>query len=95
MADLNGDESGLGRMQKALDQYRSAGSVLAKPYAGAWIAEALVKWGDLAAADHVLADTLAFARRTSEAYFDGKLGAVKRAIDKRKASESTNSAEPA
>ncbi|MEO0936516.1 MAG: AAA family ATPase [Pseudomonadota bacterium] len=94
VADLNGDESGLGRMQKALDQYLSAGSVLAKPYAGAWIVEALMTRGDVTSAERVLSDTFAFTQRTGEVYFDGRLDALQRAMNLKKASARTTSDEP-
>lgn len=72
-ASLTGDPNGLELMQNGLSAYQKAGSVLARPYAGAWIGEALVRQGDVHAAQRVLEETLAFTRQTGECYFDRSL----------------------
>ncbi|MEL6607378.1 MAG: AAA family ATPase [Pseudomonadota bacterium] len=72
-ASLGGDPNGLCLMQSGLSAYQKAGSVLARPYAGAWIGEALVQQGEVRAAGRVLEDTLDFTRQTGERYFDRSL----------------------
>lgn len=69
----SGDTSALPLMEKGLEDYLSTGAILARPYAEAWIAEALLEKNDAKGALVKLNDVRRFTETTGEAYFDAEL----------------------
>ncbi|WP_298960177.1 AAA family ATPase [uncultured Roseibium sp.] len=69
----SGDTSALPLMEKGLEDYLSTGAILARPYAEAWIAEALLQKNDAKGALIRLNDVKRFTDTTGEAYFDAEL----------------------
>ncbi|GAB4510914.1 MAG: adenylate/guanylate cyclase domain-containing protein [Roseibium sp.] len=68
-----GDDSGLALMEEGLKAYCTTGAVLARPYAEAWIAEALLERQAGHDALRRLVSVRRFTLRSSERYFDAEL----------------------
>jgi hypothetical protein len=68
-----GEDSGLALMEDGLKAYCTTGAVLARPYAEAWIAEALLQRQAGDAALRRLVSVRRFTLRSSERYFDAEL----------------------
>jgi len=68
-----GEDDGLALMEDGLKAYCTTGAVLARPYAEAWIAEALLERQAGDAALSRLVSVRRFTLRSSERYFDAEL----------------------
>ena len=70
---IAGDPSGLGLMEHGLAAYLATGAVLARPYAEAWIAEALLSQDQPNAALSRLLEVRRFTVKSGERYYDAEL----------------------
>lgn len=81
VADLRGDPNALVMLQDAMDAYLQTGMVLARPYAQVWIAEAMIRRNQNAAALDVLDDLQTFTQTSEERYFDSRARAARDAAN--------------
>lgn len=72
-ADLRGAPDALDRLQAGLNAYLESGIQLARPYAHAWIAEAMIRRDRLPEAFAELDTAAEFANSSGERYFDAEL----------------------
>jgi hypothetical protein len=70
---IAGDPSGLNLMEHGLAAYLATGAVLARPYAEAWIAEALLRRNRPDAALSRLVEVRRFTVKSGERYYDAEL----------------------